>query len=167
MNNALPLLALRFVLLVAAQILIFNHLNVVGYLNPFVYVIFILLYPLRTNQEQFLLVSFFLGLIIGLFSDSGGIHAAASVTTAFVRPTLLKLIFGLAYDYLAIKFDFRDTRRKLVYLGTLIFVHHYVVILLERFTFSNFFMSVGYAMMTSIVTLISCIILLILFKYKS
>ncbi len=167
MNNALPLYAIRFVLLVAAQILIFNHLNVVGYLNPFVYVIFILLYPIRANQEQFLLVSFFLGLVIDLFSDTGGIHAAASVTTAFLRPTLLKLIFGLAYDYMAIKFDFSETRRKLFYLGTLIFVHHFVIILLERFTFSHFFVSVWYTILTSIVSLTSCLILLILFKYKS
>ena len=167
MNSVLPLLALRFIALIGAQILIFNHINVIGYLNPFVYVIFVLLYPLRTNQIQFLLISFLVGLVIDLFADTGGIHASACVSAAFIRPTLLKLIFGVSYDYLAVKFDFRDTSRKLTYLLSLIFAHHLIIILLERFTFSDFLSTLGYALFTSVITLGFSLIVLILFKYKT
>ncbi len=167
MNNAIPTLAIRFLILFGVQIFIFNNVSILGYINPFVYILFILLFPLRTNQEQFLIISFLIGLVLDLFMDTGGIHATACVTVAFLRPTFLKIIFGVAYDYMSIKFDFTDFLRKMTYVFTLILIHNFVVIALERFSFSHFLLSLWFALLTSAVTFFISIILLILFKYKT
>ena len=83
MNNALFLTLLRFVLLVLTQVLIFNSLNFMGGINPMVYVIFFYWYPLKGNQSIFMLVSFFLGLLIDMFSDTLALGAIASLTVAY------------------------------------------------------------------------------------
>ncbi|MBT8235970.1 MAG: rod shape-determining protein MreD, partial [Bacteroidia bacterium] len=57
-------IGIRFILLILAQVLIFNDLNFYGFINPMVYIMFLFWYPIKENRVVFLLVSFFLGLFI-------------------------------------------------------------------------------------------------------
>jgi len=59
MNNALLNNIARFVLLLAAQVIIFNNFNLFGFLNPYPYLLFIILYPVNGNKSGLLLASFF------------------------------------------------------------------------------------------------------------
>ena len=72
----------------------FNHINFLGYINPYVLrSIFILFFPVKNNTcYLFIGISFLLGLTIDIFSDSGGIHAAASVFIAYIRPSVFKIL---------------------------------------------------------------------------
>ena len=79
-----------FVTLVFFQIFICNQLNFLDNINPFIYVLFIILYPIGFKKSWFIFTAFTLGLIIDLFLDTGGAHAAASVTAAYFRPLFLK-----------------------------------------------------------------------------
>ena len=79
MNSTLTINIIRFVALIILQILICNQLNFLGSLNPFVYVLFIILYPIGINRMNFIFISFLIGLFIDLFLDTGGAHAAATV----------------------------------------------------------------------------------------
>lgn len=99
MNSAVLVNIARFVLLLAAQILIFNNLDFLGYINPFPYLLFIILYPVNGNKTGLLVASFFLGLILDMFCNSGGVHAAASLLLAYYRPYIFKFSFGLSYEY--------------------------------------------------------------------
>ncbi len=76
MNNQIFVQIVRFVALVLAQDFIFNKIDLFSFINPYIYVLFILLYPVISNQTQFLFISFLLGLTLDVFGDSGGIHAA-------------------------------------------------------------------------------------------
>ena len=67
MNSALFVNIARFVLLLAAQILIFSNMNFLGYINPYPYILFIILYPVNGNKYALLLSSFFLGIIMTLW----------------------------------------------------------------------------------------------------
>ncbi len=49
-SNPIVLNGLRFILLVLAQVMIFNRLNFMGFINPMVYVLFFYWYPIRTNR---------------------------------------------------------------------------------------------------------------------
>src|SRR3970282_1337532 len=98
MNSALFVNIFRFLLLLAVQIIIFNNMNFLGYISPFPYVLFIILYPVNGNKFGLLLAGFFLGIIMDMFSNSGGIHTAACLVLAFYRPYLFKFSFGLIYD---------------------------------------------------------------------
>ena len=105
MNSALFLNIFRFILLLAVQIIIFNNMNFLGYISPYPYILFIILYPVNGNKSGLLAASFFLGLIMDLFSNSGGIHTTACIILAYYRPYLFKFSFGLSYEYQTIKLN--------------------------------------------------------------
>ena len=93
---------LTALLLIIAQTIIFNNINLFGYLNPFIYIIFIIYYPIKNDRIFFIFISFIIGLLIDVFSDTLGLHAAASVTIAYLRPFILKISFGMAYIHLSL-----------------------------------------------------------------
>ena len=90
MNNSVTLNIGRFILLVLIQALVLNNINFLGYINPYIYILFVILYPINNNRMLFILTSFFLGLTVDLFLDSGGVHAAATTLIAYARPLFLK-----------------------------------------------------------------------------
>ena len=82
----------RFLLLVLVQVLILNNIQLGGYINPYLYVLFILLLPVETPKWLILFLSFFIGIGVDMFSNTMGLHAAASVFMGFCRPYLLKVL---------------------------------------------------------------------------
>ena len=72
-----------FIALVLLQVLIFNHIEYWGYVNPMIYIVFLLVAPYRENQVPNLLAAFAIGLCIDIFSNTGGLHAASSVLIAY------------------------------------------------------------------------------------
>ena len=95
MNSAVLFNIARFILLLAVQVVVFNNINFFGFLNPYPYVLFLLLYPVNGNKFGLLVAAFFLGIVMDMFCNSGGVHAAASVTLAYLRPTFFKFSFGI------------------------------------------------------------------------
>ena len=81
MNSAVLVNIARFVLLLAAQILIFNNLDFLGYINPYPYILFIILYPVNGNKTGLLVASFFCidTRTIFISSDSGGDSSFRSI----------------------------------------------------------------------------------------
>src|SRR5690554_7392059 len=77
MNNTAFLNTVRFVVLVFFQVTVFNNIHFWGFITPYPYILFILLYPLNINRNLFLILSFALGLILDIFNNSGGIHTTA------------------------------------------------------------------------------------------
>ena len=67
------------------QIFILNNIQFSGYLNPYYYVILILSIPGKTSKSITLLLSFLIGSIIDVFSNSYGVHAFASVLIAYLK----------------------------------------------------------------------------------
>lgn len=71
--------AIMFVSLVLVQVLILNNIQFSGFVNPYVYVLFILLLPFTIPGYLLLGLSFLMGISIDIFSNTLGLHAAASV----------------------------------------------------------------------------------------
>lgn len=157
---------IRFVVLILAQVLIFNHINFAGTVNPYPYILFILLYPVNNNRVLFIFLSFMLGLIVDLFSDSGGVHAAACLTIAFVRPPVLKFAFGMIYEHQHIKFNNTEFGNRTIYFLILIIIHHLILFSLEIFNISNILLILKNTLFSSVFTLILCILISILFSRK-
>ena len=61
---------IRFALFVAAQVLVFNHINLGGFVNPYVYIIFVLMLPLDIPCWLALLSSFMMGLSVDIFTHT-------------------------------------------------------------------------------------------------
>lgn len=167
MNNSIASHIARFLLLVLFQVLIFNHINFLSYINPYPYILFILLYPINNNRQFFLLFSFLLGLSIDLFSDSGGIHAAACVTMAYSRPLFLKFAFGTSYEHQTVKISSSEFGQRLTYFSLLIVLHHLVLFSLEVFNTSYILLIIKKTLFSSTFTLLLCLIFTVLFTKNS
>ena len=132
-----------FLVLIAIQVMVLNHIQWNGYVNPYVYILFILLLPVEIPNWLLLIVAFLTGLTIDMFGSSGGMHAAATVFMAFARPGVLRLIAPRdGYE--------AETRLTpqvmgltwfLTYVGFMVFLHHLVCFYIEVFRFSEFFIT--------------------------
>ena len=166
MNNSITSNIIRFIVLLLVQVIICNNINFMGYINPHVYLLFILLYPTSNNRLTFIFSSFLLGLIIDVFLDSGGTHAAASVLIAYIRPLFLKFSFGAAYDYQAIKFSNTDFSQRFVYFLFLIVIHHFVLFFLVVFNQYEMLLIVKQTLYSSAFSLLICLLFTSLFSKK-
>ena len=167
MNSQIYLNTVRFIALVFFQVLMLNHINFLGYLNPYAYILFIALFPVKNNRLIVIFLSFILGLTIDLFLDSGGMHAAACVFIAYIRPIILKSSFGMVYEYQVIKFSNVEFGQKLTYISLLTIVHHIILFSLEIFSFSNIILVLQKTLFSSIFTIFLIIIITIIFSRKT
>lgn len=167
MNDVLYRNIARFIVLVLVQVLVLNQINFLGYINPYIYILFILLYPVKNSRTLFILLGFILGLSIDLFLDSGGIHAAACVSIAYIRPVVLKFCFGTVYEYQAIKFDTVEFGSKFLYITILTVIHHFILFSLEIFNISKIILILQKTLFSSIFTIILCILVTVIFSRKT
>ena len=166
MKNSLFLNSVRFISLVLAQVLIFNNIDFMGYINPYPYILFILVFPFNANRSLYLFIAFLTGLTIDMFGNSGGMHAAACLMIAYIRPIALRLTFGVSYEYNAIKLPNVSFYERLVYISSLVFIHHLVLFSLEVFNISNIIYILKKTLFTGIFTSILCLIFNILFSSR-
>jgi hypothetical protein len=161
-NNLLNIF--RFVILLTIQILIFNNINLFGYINPYPYLLFVLLYPVNGNKSLLLLSSFTMGLLLDVFLNSGGVHAAASLVLAFVRPSLFKFSFGLSYEYQTVKIADKLSPERITFLFLAVIIHHFVLFSLEYYRFSLIAEIFVRTLSTTIFTLLFCLLIIYLIK---
>lgn len=164
MNSTLLTNILRFVLLLAVQILIFNNMTFLGFIIPLPYILFIILFPVNGNKSGLLLASFLLGIIMDVFSNSGGIHATACLILAYFRPSLFKFAFGVSYEYQTIKLNDVLTPERFSFIALAVLIHHFILFLLEAFQVSFFLDLLIRTLLSAVFTIISCIIIIYLIK---
>jgi rod shape-determining protein MreD len=164
MNSTLLVNIFRFVLLLAVQIIIFNNMNFLGYISPFPYILFIILYPVNGNKSGLLIASFVLGLIMDMFSNSGGIHTTACLVLAYFRPFIFKFSFGLSYEYQTIKLNDVLTPERFSFILLSVVIHHLILFTLEAFQFSFILDVLLRTLLSTVFTLLICIIIIYLIK---
>lgn len=164
MNKDTLLHIARFILLVLVQVIVLNHINFLGFLNPYIYIIFILLAPININRSLFLILSFMLGLTIDIFGDSGGVHAAACTIIAFFRPIALRSVFGLSYEFQTVKLGSVGFGERFAYVILMVLTHHIVLFSLEIFNFSHILLIAKKTLFSSIFTIVVTMLVLVLFR---
>ncbi|MBN2681175.1 MAG: rod shape-determining protein MreD [Bacteroidales bacterium] len=145
MNNGFVRYSLMFVFLVLIQVLFLNNIELGGSINPFLYILFILILPFETPSWMLLVLGFFLGFSIDIFVNTLGIHTSASVFAAFVRPMVLSLIIprdGYESGTLP-RISFYGLPWFIRYSFSIVFAHHLFYFFMEAFTFSGFFNTFG------------------------
>jgi rod shape-determining protein MreD len=162
--------ARRFFFLLLLQVVVLNHILLSGYLNPYVYILFVMLLPIETPAWMVLASGFFTGLILDMFSNTNGMHAAALTLMAFARPGVLKLIAprdgyetesALSPNKLGLKWF-------ITYASLLTLVFHFAYFYIEVFRFSEFFITFFKAVLNSAITLLLILLGMFLFgKQKS
>ena len=163
MNNSV-LNSIRFIVFLSLQVLIFNNINLFGYLNPYPYILFILLYPVNGNKNGLLLASFLLGITMDMFNNSGGVHAPSCLILAYLRPTLFKFSFGLSYEYQTVKIADKMSPERITLLLLAILVHHFILFYLEYFRLGLIFTILTRTLASTLFTFTICILIVYLIK---
>lgn len=147
---------ITFIVLLLIQVLILNNLNLGGYINPYLYILFLLILPVAIPGWVLLILGFFLGLIIDAFLNTPGIHASATVFLAFMRPFFLRYIAprdGYEPGSLPIPAHFGFMWFfKYAVLGVV--SHHLFYFFVEAFTFKDIFSTLGRVVLSSLFTLL-------------
>lgn len=143
-----------FVVLIVLQVFVFNSIQFSGLINPYFYVIYILLLPFETPGWILLISSFFLGFFVDTFCNTLGLHTAACTFMAVLRPSVLK------------SFSPRDgyepgTLPRLSYYGftwflkytlLLVLAHHIILFYFEIFRLSDFFSTLLRVLLSTLFT---------------
>jgi len=147
---------LRFFFLVFFQVLILNHINLGGYVNPYFYVYFLLLLPFSTPRWMLLAAAFTLGWSIDIFTNTIGLNISACLLMAFARPFVIAAISSGPESLLGDTPTLRNQGTKwfLYYAVILVFIHHFALFFLEIFRFDEFFSTLMRMILSGVFTLL-------------
>jgi rod shape-determining protein MreD len=144
----------RFLVVILFQVLVMDNVMINGYMIPYIYILFILLMPFETPRWAQLILGFLLGMGIDLFLNTPGMHTAATVLVAFIRPYLLNLLAPRdGYD--------TDSFPRIHYYGFLWFlkytliivvIHHFLLFYLEVFQLKDFLTTLSRVILSSILS---------------
>lgn len=121
--------------LVLLQAVFFNHIHIGGYATPFIYIWLILILNKNINRNVLLLWGFGVGLLVDIFSNTLGMHAAATTLLAYIRPLVLSVF--VSHDT---QDDFLPGIRTMGigrfagYVSIGVLLHHIVLLSLDAFS---------------------------------
>lgn len=156
MINSILRFGLIFILLILLQVLLFNNIRFGGYVNPYIYIMFILLLPFEIPSWLLLLLSFGTGLIMDVFSGSPGMHSSATVLAGFVRPYILRVVsprdgYESGSDPSMMIYGFTWF---LTYTLLIVLIHHTALFYLEVFRFTDFFRTMLRVLLSSLFSIV-------------
>lgn len=160
---------IRFIVLLLIQTLILNNIQIQGYLIPHLYLLFILLLPFETPKWVLLLASFFMGLMVDMFSYTIGLHAAACTLIAFARPLFIRMIASKQQYEPGIQPGISGLGFRWFLSYTLIMVstHHILIYLLEEFRFTDILTCLFMAAVNVLISTVVIIIVQLLVSRQS
>lgn len=142
MNKTVFSLIIWSIVLILAQVLVFNHVCLFGYAVPLVFIYILIKLPITMPKDWLFTIAFAVGLIIDIFSDTFGMNALASTITAALRRPVIRLYIArddeLSNPYPGLKSFGTFTFIKyaltitLIYSTILFFVESFTVINLPR-----------------------------------
>lgn len=135
--------ALQFIILglvlVLAQVLVFNHICLFNVGVPMVFIYLIVRLPVTLALNWVLTIGFFLGLIVDVFSDTYGMNAVACTVLAMIRRPVLRLYVPREEDLTRPEPSMLSlgTGVYMKYLLTLTLIYCALIFTIEAFTFFN------------------------------
>jgi hypothetical protein len=147
----------RAILLLFIQYMLSSMVPLGGYITPYMYFIFILWLPFSMSRVWLMVVAAIYGLFFGYLVLSPGIHAAACVLIAYIRPFMLSVLLPREVKEL----NYTEPSIKSmgfvpygVYAVVLILLHHTYLIFLQWVSVGNFMHFFIKAVLTSLVSIV-------------
>ena len=165
----------RFSLFILLQVFVLNkipHLH--KFIVPYLYFLFILWLPFSIPRIGLLFIGFLTGLTLDYFNMTPGLHTAACVLIAYLRPFVINLLITKE----ATEITFHEPSPKglgwapyLVYAFILTFVHHIYLTFLQWLQFGSFIEFLIKTVSTSAISMLLIITVELLFprrlKYRT
>lgn len=155
MNRSAIFIVISFVVYLLAQVMLFRQLVLFNTAFCFLYVAFVLMLPIETNNLALMFIAFVMGFLVDVFYDSLGLHTMSLVLIAYLRNDWLVTITPQGgYDAgegptLAAN----GLQWFLVYTLPLLFIHHFVLFFTEAGGFRVFWFTMSKVMSSLLFTL--------------
>ncbi len=129
----------RFVILLAVQVLLVNNLQFLGVCHPYIYILSLLLLPPVLPRWADMLIGAAVGLAVDVFCNSPGVHTAACVLVMFLRPRLVNMyVADLDRFDKEISIAAIGALNFVQYASVLILLHHATVFFLTAWSVQHF-----------------------------
>ncbi|MBA2250617.1 MAG: rod shape-determining protein MreD [Chitinophagaceae bacterium] len=132
---------IRFILFIFVQVFVLNQIPALHHLvNPYLYYLFILWLPFKTGRRTLMFLALFIGLALDFFTKTPGLHAAACVLIAYIRPFVINVLIsheGAEANYEEPTIKSMGFVPYFTYAAVLTFVHHAFLFLLEALQFGG------------------------------
>lgn len=133
---------IRFAVFILIQVFVLFKIPALHrFITPYLYFLFILWLPFSISRLGLLVVGFILGLSIDYFMMTPGLHAAACVLIAYIRPFVINVLAPKDSS----EFNYREPSPKAmgwtpyaVYVLILTLLHNGYMIFLEWLSFGSF-----------------------------
>jgi hypothetical protein len=163
--GVLVLQLLRFVFYVSIHMLLVSKLVLFDLGWCFFYLGFLLFLPISTPIVLQLVLGFGTGLLLDIFYDTGGVHAAAAVLLCYLRPWVLRLLTPRdgyeAQD--SVNVHQMGGQWFLVYMLLLVGLHHLAFFLLELGSFRDFGLTLVKVLASTLFTGLTLLIIQLIF----
>lgn len=128
-----------FIFYILLQVLVLNNILFYGFINPYLYIYFLITLPPTISRSAFLLIGFLMGFLIDIFSGTPGCHASACVFLCFVIPYLQNL-FGPRNEHTSNvmpSFKTYGPGSFMQYAIILVVLHHFFFLMVEYASLSD------------------------------
>ena len=129
---------LLFAILLLVQVLVLNHIHLFDCATPLLYVYVVLQFRRNYPRWGILLVSFLLGLLVDIFSNTPGVAAASMTFLGFLQPYVLAMFLNRDSEE-----DLQPSMKSLgfakffYYAAVLVVVYCAIFFTIETFSFFN------------------------------
>ncbi len=132
----------RLTLFILVQVYLLNRIpHLHRFIVPYLYFVFLLWLPFTTHRLALLGIGFFTGLVLDYYKMTPGLHTAACLLIAYVRPFIINLLISKE----TYELTYHEPSPKgmgwgpyMVYAFILTFLHHTYLVMLEWLQFGSF-----------------------------
>jgi rod shape-determining protein MreD len=162
--------SIRFVLFILVQVFVLHKIPPLHqYIVPYLYFLFILWLPYRISRAGLMIIAFLQGLCLDYFLRTPGLHAAACVLIAYIRPFLINMLIskeGAEQNYASPSIVSMGWAPYATYVLVLAFLHNAYLVFLEWLQFGDLLYFVGKVAVTTGVSVLLILITELLFFRK-
>jgi rod shape-determining protein MreD len=126
-----------FIVFVLLQALVMNSIHLFKLMTPFIYIYVLLKLPADMTRSTVISLAFLLGLIMDMFSNTFGMHAAACSFAGFIRRPLLERFVDMKElpGGSIPSYELFGCGKFIRYAIALTALHHIALFVTESFTF--------------------------------
>ena len=160
----------RFLMFILIQVYVLNKIPPLHqFVIPILYYLFLLWLPFSVSRLGLLVIGFLTGLSLDYFTGTPGLHAAACVLVAYLRPFVINVLTPKDPS----EFNYREPSARamgwtpyLTYVLVLTIFHNGYLVLLEWLSFGTFLAFLIKIVSTTAISMLLVIITELLFPRK-
>lgn len=164
MSNILAYL-FRFIGLLLLQVFIVGKLHLHPYVQPNIILLFLIILPMNLKPAPSLLLGFFSGLALDIFTDSAGFNSTSFLIVMLVRVYYLNQFTNIDIRESGMSPTIGNTgyRWFFIYSSILVLTHHLVYSFIEAFSLLYILSNILSALASSAVSLLLILLFQLLF----